>query len=159
MDDSGGRNQPTERRQGQPQGLGAINGMLRGTVSNVGENLRNIVRGEVALARQALKDEATQIGKAGGMIAGSGVLGFTGFIFLMLGITHLLSKKLAMWVSASMVGTALMTVAAILGALGKDELRNVRLKPEQTIESLRENKARAGRKMSSIKDRFGSDTD
>lgn len=158
MDDSGGHNQPSERREGQSQALGAINGMLRGTVSNVGENLRNIVRGEVALARQELKDEATQIGKAGGMIAGSGVLGFSGFIFLMLGITHLLSKKLAMWVSASLVGSALMTVAAILGTLGKDELRSVRLKPEQTIESLKENKARAGHTMSSIKDRLGSHT-
>jgi hypothetical protein len=138
MDDSELRNPPSGRQRGQSQGLGAINGMLRGTVSNVGENLRNIVRGEVALARQELKDEATRIGKGGGMIAGSGVLGFTGFIFLMLGITHLLGKKLAMWASAGLVGTALMAVAAVLGMLGKDELQSARLKPKQTIESLRE---------------------
>lgn len=127
-----------ESNQRQSQEGGALSGMLKGTVSSVGDNLRNIVRSEVELAKNELKQEATQVGRAGGMIAGGGVLGLTGFMFLMFGVTHLLGRKLPMWVSASLVGSALMTIAGILGMSGKNQLQDADVKPEQTIESLKE---------------------
>lgn len=159
MEQSGARNQPSGDQEQRSQGLGGINDMLRGTVAGVGDNLRNIVRGEVELAKTELKEEAGQVGRAGGMIAGGGMLGFTGFVFLMLGVTHLLSKKMPMWVSASIVGTALVTVAGILGTAGKSQLQSARLEPEQTIESLKENKEAASREASSLTDHLtpGSD--
>lgn len=127
-----------ESNQRQSQEGGALSGMLKGTVSSVGDNLRNIVRSEVELAKNELKQEATQVGRAGGMIAGGGVMGLTGFMFLMFGVTHLLGRKLPMWVSASLVGSALMTIAGILGMSGKNQLQDADVKPEQTIESLKE---------------------
>ena len=159
MEQSGAGSQPSGDQEERSQGLGGINDMLRGTVAGVGDNLRNIVRGEVELAKTELKEEAGQVGRAGGMIAGGGVLGFTGFVFLMLGVTHLLSKKLPMWVSASIVGTALVTAAGILGTTGKSQLQSARLEPEQTIESLRETKEAASREASSLTDHLtpGSD--
>lgn len=159
MEQSGARSQPSGDQEERFQGLGGINNMLRDTVAGVGDNLRNIVRGEVELAKTELKEEAGQVGRAGGMIAGGGVLGLTGFVFLMLGVTHLLSRKMPMWVSASIVGTALVTAAGILGTAGKSELQRTRLEPEQTIESLKENKEAASSEASSLTDHLtpGSD--
>ena len=52
-DPSGTPNQPSKSDQEQSQEGGPIGGMLKGKVSGVGDNLRNIVRGEVALAKES----------------------------------------------------------------------------------------------------------
>lgn len=132
-------NQVGRDDQGQSQGLGGLlSGGLRGAASSIVEDLRNIVRGEVKLAATQLKDDARQVGKAAGLIGGSGVLAFTGFIFLMLGVTHLLNRRLSMWASATVVGAVLVSVAGILGMVGKTQVQRASLRPEQNIESLEE---------------------
>lgn len=137
-DQNGIDSQPLESDHEQPQAGGAISGMLKGTVSSLGDTIRNLVRSEVELAKAELKNEASQVGKAGGMIAGGGVLGLTGFTFLMWSVVFLLSRKLPMWASTGILGSALVAIAGILGASGKSQLQDVSPKPEQTIESLKE---------------------
>ena len=151
-DQSGTYNRLQESHEESLQEGGPITGMLKGTVSSLGDNLRSIVRGEVSLAKRELKQEATQVGRAGGMIAGSGVLGLNGFMFLMWGLVFLLTKKLPLWASASVVGSALVTLAGILGTVGKKQLQHTDLKPEQTIESLKEDKEAAGEAVSAVTD-------
>ncbi len=153
-DQSGSYSQPSGMDQGQTQEGGAITGMLKGTVSSIGDTVRNLVRNEVELAKSELRQEASQVGKAGGMIAGGGVLGLTGFMFLMWGLTYLLARKLPLWVSASLVGSALVTIAGILGTTGKNQLQQTDLTPDQTIDSLKEDKDAAGEAVSSVKDKF-----
>ena len=131
--------QSSVRFQEQSQNPGAAAGSLGSTVSGLLGDLQHIVRDEVQLAKSELKEDAGKMGKAGGMVAGAGVFGFTGFVFLMLGVTHLLSKKMEMWLSASIVGTALVTIAGVLGSMGKSEVQSAHLAPEQTIESVKEN--------------------
>jgi hypothetical protein len=128
--------------------------MLKGTVSSLGDTLRNLVRSEVELAKAELKQEASQVGKAGGMIAGGGVLGLTGFTFLMWGLIYLLGRKLPMWVSASLVGSALVTIAAFLGMSGRNQLQQTDLKPEQSIDSLKESKDTVADAVSSVPDKL-----
>lgn len=124
--------------QQQSQGAGTNPGSLGETVTGILEDLQHIVRDEVQLAKSELKEDAGQMGKAGGMIAGAGILGFTGFIFLMLGVTHLLNRKMQMWLSAGLVGIALVTLAGILGTTGRSQMQSAQLMPKQTIESVKE---------------------
>ena len=124
--------------QGQGQEGGLLGGMLKGTVSSLGDTLRDLVRSEVDLAKAELKQEASQVGKAGGMIAGGGMLGVTGFMFLVFGLTHLLARKMPLWLSSTLVGSALVAIAGMLGTSGKNQLQDVSLKPAQTVESLKE---------------------
>lgn len=133
----GANNQSSGSDQGQTQGGGSIGGMLN-SVSSLGDTLRDLVRGEIELAKTEMKQEAGQVGKAGGMIAGGGMLGVTGFMFLLFGLTHLLAKKMPLWLSATLVGSALMAIAGILGTSGKNQLQDANFTPEQTIESLKD---------------------
>lgn len=153
-DQSQSYSHPSESAQGQSQEGGAITGMLKGTVSSIGDTVRNLVHNEVELAKSELRQEASQVGKAGGMIAGGGVLGLTGLTFLMWGLTYLLARKLPMWVSASLVGSALLTIAAILGMSGKTQLQQTDFKPDQTIDSLKRSKDAATDAVSSARDNF-----
>jgi vacuolar-type H+-ATPase subunit I/STV1 len=85
-------------------------------------------------------------------MAGAGVFfGLVGFIFLMLSLTYLLNKWVEMWIAAGIVGLVLAIVAAMLVMNGKSQIADANLKPNKTIESVKEDKEWASRQMKSVK--------
>lgn len=155
MDDSETRRPSGSEGSHQPEtGSESMGDTVRGIV----DDLQNIVRDEVQLAKTELKDDARQMGAGAGMIAGGGALGYTGFFFLMIGLTSLIARKLPMWLAATVVGAGLGGAAAYLGMTGRERLRGDRLMPEQTIESVREDAAWASGEVSSVTDRMRSAT-
>jgi hypothetical protein len=127
-----------------PQGVGSL-------VSGVIEDLQSLVRSEVQLAKTELKEDAQQIGSGAAMIAAGALVGLVGFIFLMLGVTYLLNKSIEMWLAAGIVGLVLVVIAAIVAMSGKGKLSAANLKPQQTIDSIKENKEWASRQIKSVK--------
>lgn len=120
-------------------------------IGDIIEDLQGIVRGEVQLAKTELKEDAAQMGKGAGM-AGAGIFfGLVGFIFLMLGVTYVLNQWMRMWIAAGIVGLALLILAAILAMVGKSQIQRANLVPEQTIDSVKEDKEWASRQMNSVK--------
>jgi len=156
----------TYRGRNRPPGGGASSGSpiddardtIRDTADNVGatigsiiEDLQGIVRGEVQLAKTELKEEAGQMGRGAGMIGAGVFFGLVGFIFLMLAITYLLAEWMDMWIAAGIVAVVLIIVAAILAMSGKNQISDANLTPDQTIDSLKEDKEWASRQMNSVK--------
>ncbi|MEJ7837579.1 MAG: phage holin family protein [Thermomicrobiales bacterium] len=127
-----------------PQGVGTL-------VSGVLEDLQSLVRSEVQLAKSEFKEDATKIGSGVGMIAGGALVGLVGFIFLMLGVTYLLNKSVEMWIAAGIVGLVLILIAAIVAMSGKKKMSAASLKPDQTIDTMKENKEWANRQIKSVK--------
>ncbi|MBA2276757.1 MAG: phage holin family protein [Chloroflexia bacterium] len=144
--------QPSERERstrdyslpGAPEGLGSMIGGIIG-------DLQEIVRGEVQLAKTELKEDATTIGRGTGFIAGAALIGLVGLIFLMLAVTYLLDKWVDRWVGAGIVAVVLLVIAAILAMSGRSQITAANLKPEQSIESLKEDKEWANRQIKSVK--------
>lgn len=124
---------------------------LGSIVSGIVEDLQHIVRGEVQLAKTELKEEAGQMGKGAGLAGAGALIGLVGFIFLMLGVTYLLNTWMRMWLAAGLVGVVLLIIAAILASSGKSKIQDANLKPEQTIDSLKEDQEWASRQMKSVK--------
>jgi uncharacterized membrane protein YqjE len=137
-------NRATNRQAGSGESLGE-------TITGIVKDLQEIIRGEVQLAKTEIKEDAGQMGKALGMVGAAALLGLTGFIFLMLGVTYLLNKSLEMWVSAGIVGLALLIIGAIVGMAGKSQMQQANFKPDQTIESVKEDKEWASRQIKSVK--------
>ena len=145
---AGGREVPP---RDEMQAVGAGGESLGNLVTGIVEDLQNIVRGEVQLAKTELKEDAGKIGKGAGMLAGGALVGLVGFIFLMLALTYLLNKSLELWISAGIVGLALAVIAAVLAMVGKGQLSAASLMPEQTIESVKEDQEWANRQIKSVK--------
>jgi uncharacterized membrane protein YqjE len=124
---------------------------LGDTVTGIIRDLQEIVRGEVQLAKTEIKEDASQMGRALGMIAGAAMLALVGFIFIMLGVTYLLNKSLQMWLAAGIVGIVLLIIGAIVGMVGKNQMQQASFKPEKTIESVKEDKEWASRQINSVK--------
>jgi tetrahydromethanopterin S-methyltransferase subunit C len=127
-----------------PEGLGTI-------VSGIVEDLQEIVRGEVKLAKAEIKDDVSAMGKGAASIAAAAIFALVGFIFLMLGVTYLLNKWLEMWIAAGIVGVALLLIGAMLAMSGKKKLSASSLKPTESMESLKEDQAWASQQIKSVK--------
>lgn len=124
---------------------------LGDTVNGIIQDVQNIVRGEVQLAKTEIKEDAGKMGKALGMIGAAAFLALVGFIFLMLGVTYLLNKSLEMWIAAGIVGLALLIIGAIIGMTGKKQMQEANMVPDKTIESLKEDKEWASHQINSVK--------
>jgi uncharacterized membrane protein YqjE len=131
-------------QQGSAEGIGSMLGGLL-------KDLQDLVRGEVALAKAEIKEDVSTATKGVAALATAAFFGLTGFIFLMLGLTYLLNIWMRMWIAAAIVGAVLMVIAAVLGISGKNKLSRSSLKPDQTIDSLKEDQQWAKEQISSVK--------
>lgn len=130
---------------GGPEGLGDL-------IGGIIKDLQDLVRDEIQLAKLELREDASTIGKALGMVAGAALVGLVGFIFLMLAVTYLLAEVMDAWLAAGIVAIGLLVIAAILGTVAKSKLSAANLKPEQTIASLKEDKAWAQEQVQDVKE-------
>jgi len=124
----------------------SIGSLLSGLV----RDLQELVRGEVRLAKAEVREDVASAVRGAVMIAAGALIGVTGFIFLMLGLTYLLNKEVEMWIAAAIVGAGLAVIAAICFAVGKNRLSASNFKPEQTIETLKEDQEWAKQQVSSV---------
>jgi hypothetical protein len=115
------------------ESLGELVGQLAGQSSA-------LVRDELQLARQELKEKAIALSN-GAILLAAGLsltclaLG-TLIAAAVIGLGHYIGQGYA----ALAIGLALSIVSGSLASIGVSRLRQTKLKPEQTIETLRENK-------------------
>jgi uncharacterized membrane protein YqjE len=120
-------------------------------LSGLLQDLQELVRGEITLARAEVREDVASASKGAATLAGSALIGVTGFIFAMLAVTYLLNQEMRMWIAAGIVGLSLLAIAGILFLIGKRKLSATNLKPDQTIDSLKEDREWAKQQVSSVK--------
>ena len=137
-------NRTAQGSDGSQESIGSL-------ISGLLQDLQEMVRGEITLARAEVREDVSTASKGLGAIAVAALVGVTGFIFLMLGVTYLLNQYWRMWIAAGAVGLALLVIAAIAAMVGKSRLSATSLKPDETIDSLKEDREWAKQQVSSVK--------
>ena len=103
-----------------------------------------LLRGELRLARMEAGDIAGHVGRGGAQVALGGVLLLLGLLSLSTGVVLLVGDqwlpKDRYWLAAFVVLLVAASVAAWLAKRGMAQLSPANLAPEQSIESLREDK-------------------
>ena len=107
-------------------------------LSEVTGDLSKLMRQEVALAKVELKEEATKAGKAGGLLGGAGAVGYLVLVFVSLALMFALDEVMPMGWAALITAVVLGIIAAVLFVVGRNKLKQVNPKPEQTVETLKE---------------------
>ena len=120
---------------GSPEVEGRSVGEL---LSEVTTDLSRLMRQEVALAKVELKEEAAKAGKAGGMLGGAGAVGYLVLVFLSLALMFALDAVMPIGWAALITAVVLGIIAAVLYVVGRNRLKQVNPKPEQTVETLKE---------------------
>ena len=106
-------------------------------LQDIFDNVQDIVRSEVRLARAEIKTEAAKTARAAKSLIAGAVLGLYAGGVLLIAAVYGLSMVVAPWLAALLVGAFVAVVAAILISIGQGRLRKVK-KPEKTIRSVKE---------------------
>lgn len=108
--------------------------------SELASDTSNLVRQELNLARAEMTQKATAAGRDAGMIAAGGVLAHTALLVLVAALVAVLDIFMPIWLSALIVGVVLAIVGYVLIRQGLEALKRIDPKPQQTIETLKEDK-------------------
>jgi len=102
------------------------------------EDLQDIVRSEVRLAKAEFKTEVSHASKAAKPLIAGAVLSVYAGGLILTTLVLALSLVLPAWMAALSVGVVVGLLAVILIAMGRTRLRHVTPFPEKTIETLKE---------------------
>jgi len=109
-------------------------------VGEVAADLSTLMRQEIELAKAELTVEAKKAGKGAGMLGGAGYAGHMTALFVSLALSWALSDLLDFsWGWGFLIVAILWGIAAyVLYSKGRKQLKDVNPKPEQTVETLKE---------------------
>ncbi|WP_375484767.1 phage holin family protein [uncultured Jatrophihabitans sp.] len=111
---------------------------VRGFVSDVTRDLKTLVQQEVALAKAEVTGEVSKVGKGAGMMAGAAFAALMMIIFLSLALWWGLANVMDQSWAALIVAGVWALLAAVLAVIGRGVLKSISLKPERTINSLKQ---------------------
>jgi len=106
--------------------------------SSLTADVGGLVRDEVQLAKAELKDDIAKAGRAGGLFGGAALAGYMVVVLLSFAAAWGLAELMAAGWAFLIVGVLWAIAAGILYLQGRQHLKQVNLKPEQTVETLKE---------------------
>ncbi|HVF30842.1 MAG TPA: phage holin family protein [Pyrinomonadaceae bacterium] len=97
-----------------------------------------LVRQEVSLAQAELTAKATLVGKNVGFLAVGGAIAYAGVLAILAGVIIGLSYFMPAWLAAILVGIVVGVAAYVLISSALTALKDTNLRPEETVESIKE---------------------
>lgn len=125
--------EPPEPERG-PKEEQSVGQLLR----ELSEETSTLVRQEVQLAKVELTEKAKQAGKGAGLLAAAAVMGLALLGALTAFLIAVIALVVPVWLSALVVTVLYGVVAGVLALAGKKALQQVSPKPEQTVDTLKE---------------------
>ncbi len=107
-------------------------------LSEVTSDVQLLFRKEMELAKLEIREEATKAGKAAGMFGGAGFAGYMVALFASLAAVFGLANVMDGGWAALIVTAVWAVVGAVLFVMGRARMRTVSPKPEQTVQTLKE---------------------
>lgn len=109
-------------------------------LAQLSQDTAEMVRREVRLAEAEMTQKAYRAGKNAGFVAAGGALAYAGLLAVVAGVIMLFGRTRRPWFSAFLVGLSVAGAGALLALKGLDALRREGVAPQETIETLEENR-------------------
>jgi amino acid transporter len=107
-----------------------------------------LVRQEVQLAKTELTQKASAVGKDAGMIAAGGFVAYAGLLALIATLIIALGQLgVPWWLASLIVGVVVCAVGYILIQRGMSAIKRTNMAPQQTIQTLKEDRQWASEQM------------
>jgi len=107
-------------------------------IGDISDDLSQLFRQEIELAKAEVRNEAGKAGKAAGMIGGAGAAGYLALVLLSFAVVYALGNVMDPGWAALIVAIVWGAIAGGLYANGKAKLRTVSPMPRQTMDTLKE---------------------
>ena len=106
-------------------------------VKRAASQTAELVRKEIQLGQVELKDKGRRAGKGVGLLGAAGLIAFYGGGALVAAAVVGLAEAVEPWLSALIIGVALLVIAAIVGVIGRKTTTDaLPPKPEQAMASV-----------------------
>jgi VIT1/CCC1 family predicted Fe2+/Mn2+ transporter len=107
-------------------------------VKQLSEQVSVLVRDELKLAGLEMTRKGKQAGAGAGLLGGAGLAALYGAACLLACAVIAISRVTAAWLSALIVGAALLAISAVAALLGKGRLRRAApVVPEEAVSGLK----------------------
>lgn len=132
---------------------------IAGLFKALRDETATLFKQEVALAKTEMTEKATCVARNVAYLAVGGLVAYAGVLFILLGLSALLSwglaaaglsQAMAFWLGPIIVGIVVGIIGFVLVQKGRATLTQASLKPEKTIQSLQEDKAWTQQKLQQI---------
>ncbi len=108
--------------------------------AELAQETSTLVRQEVTLAKTEISQKASRAGRHVGVLAAGGAVAYAGLLAILAGVIILLNYVMPLWLSALLVGLVVAVVGYLLVRRALDALKREDFTPQQTMESLKEDK-------------------
>ncbi len=109
-------------------------------LADLSQQTAELVRREVRLAEAEMTQKAYRAGKNAGFLAAGGALAYAGLLAVVAGMIMLFGRSRRPWFSAFVVGLSVAGAGSLLALKGLDALRQEGVVPQETVETLEENR-------------------
>jgi hypothetical protein len=107
-------------------------------VKLAGEQVSQLVREELALARAEMTAKAKRAGTGAGLFGAAGILALYGLGVLLATLVIALDLVLPLWLAALIVTVVLLVAAGVMALVGRGQVREATPPvPEQAVDSVR----------------------
>ena len=103
------------------------------------QNLQEMVRSEIRLAKVEIREEAKRAISSGVWIATGAVSAASALMFLLWTLAYALATRMPLWAATLVVAVVMAGVASVLIMGGLRRAKRVQPMPERMIESVKEN--------------------
>jgi hypothetical protein len=107
-------------------------------IGNISNDLSQLFRQEVELAKAEVKQEAAKAGKAAGMLGGAGFAGYLAVVLLSFALVFGLANVMDAGWAALIVAVIWGVIGAVLYLNGRKKLKTVDPMPRRTVDTLKE---------------------
>jgi uncharacterized membrane protein YqjE len=108
-------------------------------LQDIAANIQEIVRSEFRLAKAEIQIEAAKATRSGIPLLVGVLLALYALGFLLLAGVHALSIVVEPWLASLIVGVGVLIVSSILVSVGRNRLKEVKVVPEKTVDTVKEN--------------------
>lgn len=106
-------------------------------VADATEQIGQLVRQEMALARAELTQSAKKAGTGAGLFGGAGLVALYGVAALVATAIISLDLVMPLWLAALVVGVVLLAVAGLLALVGKKQVSEAAPPAERTVHNVK----------------------
>jgi uncharacterized membrane protein YqjE len=116
------------------------NGRTMGEVlQDIVANIQEIVRSEFRLAKVEVQEETAKAVHSSIPVVIGVLLALYALGFILLAAVHALTLVVDAWLAALIVGFVLLVISMILVSVGRKRFKQVKVVPEKTVGSMKEN--------------------
>lgn len=111
---------------------------IGGVLADITRDLKALVKQELELAKAEMSAEAAKVGKGVGMLGGAGFAAVMAVIFLSTALWWALANLMDQSWAALIVAGVWIAIGVALFVLGRGALKSINLKPERTLNSIKQ---------------------